>query len=75
MTRILLSLLLAWTCYAPTPFSATNRAALTFMASQPPFTGRLLIMDYSLTDDPEAPFEFLATNGLAPYSPPMFTQP
>jgi hypothetical protein len=61
-------------CWAATPFSATNRAALTFMASQPPFTGRLLVMDYDLTNG-AAPFKFLATHGLAVYSPPMFTQP
>lgn len=58
-------------CWAATPFSSTNRAALTFMASQPPFTGRLLIMDYSLTDDPGAPQRFLTTNGLAVYAPPL----
>lgn len=60
-----------WGCWAATPFNATNRAALTFMAAQPPFTGRLLIMDYSLTDDPGAPQRFLGTNGLAVYSPPI----
>ena len=58
-------------CWAATPFSATNRAALTFMASQPPFTGRLLLLDYSLTDDPGAPQRFLATNNLAVYAPPL----
>lgn len=58
-----------WGCWAATPFSATNRVALTYMASQPPFAtngvSRLLIMDWSLTDDPGAPQRFLATNGLA----------
>ncbi len=58
-----------WGCWAATPFSATNRAMLSHMASQPPFTGRLLIMDYSLTDDPGAPQRFLSTNGLAVPSP------
>lgn len=58
-----------WGCWAATPFSATNRVMLTFMAAQSPFTGRLLIMDYSLTDDPGAPQRFLSTNGLAVYSP------
>lgn len=60
-----------WGCWAATPFSATNRAALTYMASQPPFTGRLLIMDYNLTADPGAPHRLLETNGLAVYQPPM----
>lgn len=68
-----------WGCWAATPFSATNRAALTFMASQPPFATngvtRLLIMDYSLTDDAGAPQRLLATNGLAVYSSPMFSEP
>lgn len=61
----------AWGCWAATPFSATNRVMLNYMASQPPFTGRLLIMDYSLTDDPGAPQRFLATNNLAVPSPPL----
>ncbi len=60
-----------WGCWAATPFSPTNRAALTFMASQPPFTGRLLIMDYSLTEAPDAPRLFLGTNGLEVYAPPL----
>lgn len=64
-----------WGCWAATPFSATNRVALAFMASQPPFTGRLLIMDYDLTAAPDAPRLFLGTNGLAVYTPPPFTQP
>ncbi len=59
-------------CWAATPFSATNRVMLDYMASQPPFTGRLLIMDYSLTDDPGAPQRFLATNNIAVYAPPIF---
>jgi hypothetical protein len=58
-------------CWAATPFSATNRVLLNYMASQPPFAGRLLIMDYSLTDDPGAPQRFLGTNGLAVPSPPL----
>jgi hypothetical protein len=60
-----------WGCWAATPFSSTNRPALTFMASQPPFTGRLLIMDYDLTNG-AAPFEFLTLHGLAPYAPAPF---
>lgn len=60
-----------WGCWAATPFSSTNRVALTYMASQPPFTGRLLIMDYDLTADPGAPHRFLATNNLAVYAPPL----
>lgn len=60
-----------WGCWAATPFSVTNRVMLTYMASQPPFTGRLIIMDYSLTDDPGAPQWFLTTNGLAVLSPKL----
>ena len=60
-------------CWAATPFSATNRVLLNYMASQPPFATngvtRLLIMDYGLTDDPGAPQRFLGTNGLAVYAP------
>ncbi len=68
-----------WGCWAATPFSPTNRVLLTYMASQPPFAtngiSRLLIMDWSLTDDPGAPHRFLETNGLAVYAPPLFTAP
>jgi hypothetical protein len=64
-----------WGCWAATPFSATNRVLLTYMASQPPFATngvtRLLILDYSLTADPGAPQRFLATNNLAVYAPPL----
>ena len=61
-----------WGCWAATPFSPTNRVLLNYMASQTPFTGRLLIMDYSLTEAPDAPRLFLATNNLEVYAPPMF---
>lgn len=65
-----------WGCWAATPFKATNRVALSFMASQPPFATngvtRLIIGDYDLSTDPAAPFRLLETNGLAPYAPPMF---
>lgn len=65
-----------WGCWAATPFRATNRVALSYMASQPPFATngvtRLIIGDYDLAADPGAPFRLLETNGLAPYSPPMF---
>lgn len=62
-----------WGYWAATPFSSTNRAALTFMASQPPFTGRLRILDYNLTNA-TAPFDWLAGQGLAVYAPPMFAE-
>ena len=62
-----------WGCWAATPFKATNRVALSLMASQPPFATngvtRLIIGDYDLTADPAAPFRLLETNGLAVYSP------
>ena len=65
-----------WGCWAATPFRATNRVALSYMASQPPFATngvtRLIIGDYDLTADPGAPFRLLETNGLAPYAPPLF---
>lgn len=65
-----------WGCWAATPFRATNRVALSYMASQPPFAtngvSRLIIGDYDLAADPGAPFRLLETNGLAPYAPPMF---
>lgn len=64
-----------WGCWAATPFRATNRVALSYMASQPPFATngvtRLLIGDYDLAADPAAPFRLLETNGLAVYSPPL----
>ena len=60
-----------WGCWAATPFSPTNRVLLSYMASQPPFTGRLLIMDYSLTEAPDAPRLFLGTNGLEVYAPSL----
>lgn len=64
-----------WGCWAATPFRATNRVALSAMASQPPFATngvtRLIIGDYDLSD-PGAPFRLLETNGLAPYAPPLF---
>ena len=64
-----------WGCWAATPFQATNRVALSYMASQPPFATngvtRLIIGDYDLSD-PAAPFRMLETNGLAVYSPPLF---
>lgn len=56
------------------PFSATNRAKLNVLTNTPPFAGVTLVLDYDLTNG-AAPFEFLATHGLAPYSPPMFTAP
>lgn len=66
-----------WGCWAATPFRATNRVALSYMASQPPFATngvtRLIIGDYDLAADPGAPFRLLETSGLAPYAPPMFT--
>lgn len=66
-----------WGCWAATPFRATNRVALSYMASQPPFATngvtRLIIGDYDLAADPGAPFRLLETNGLAPYAPPMFS--
>jgi len=65
-----------WGCWAATPFSQTNRVLLSYMASQPPFetngVTRLIIGDYALSADPVAPQRMLSTNGLAPYSPPMF---
>lgn len=65
-----------WGCWAATPFRATNRIALSYMASQPPFATngvtRLIIGDYDLSTDPAAPFRLLETNGLAPYAPPLF---
>lgn len=65
-----------WGCWAATPFRATNRVALSYMASQPPFATngvtRLIIGDYDLSSDPGAPFRLLETNGLAPYAPSMF---
>ena len=61
-----------WGCWAATPFRATNRVALSYMASQPPFAtngvSRLIIGDYDLSDA-NAPFRLLETNGLAVYSP------
>jgi hypothetical protein len=59
--------------WCATPFSATNRAKLNVLIVTPPWTN-VLVLDYPLTNG-AAPFEFLATHGLAVYSPPMFTQP
>jgi len=56
--------------WCATPFSATNRAKLDTLTNTPPFTATL-VFDYDLTNG-AAPFEFLATHGLAPYSQPMF---
>jgi hypothetical protein len=56
------------------PFSATNRAKLDALTNTPPFAGVTRVFDYDLTNG-AAPFEFLATHGLATYSPTMFTQP
>jgi hypothetical protein len=60
--------------WCATPFSATNRAKLDALTNTPPFAGVTRVFDYDLTNG-AAPFEFLATHSLAPYSPPMFTQP
>jgi hypothetical protein len=60
--------------WCATPFTATNRAKLNVLTNTPPFAGVTLVLDYQLTNG-AAPFEFLATQGLAPYAPPMFTQP
>ena len=60
--------------WCATPFSATNRAKLNVLANTPPFAGVTLVLDYDLTNG-AAPFEFLATHGLATYAPTMFTQP
>ena len=60
--------------WCATPFSATNRAKLNVLTNTPPFAGVTLVLDYNLTNG-AAPFEFLATHGLAAYAPPMFTQP
>ena len=63
-----------WGCWAATPFKATNRVALSLMASQPPFATngvtRLIIADYDLSDA-NAPFRLLATNGLAVATPSL----
>lgn len=65
-----------WGCWAATPFKATNRVALSYMASQPPFATngvtRLIIGDYDLSTDPAAPFRMLQTNGLAVATPSLF---
>lgn len=58
--------------WCATPFSATNRAKLTVLTNTPPFAGNVLVLDYSLTSQPSAPFDFLSTNGLAVYAPPIF---
>jgi hypothetical protein len=44
-------------------FSQTNRVKLNVLTATPPWTN-VLVFDYPLTN-PTAPFEFLATNGLA----------
>jgi hypothetical protein len=51
--------------WCATPFTATNRLKLNVLTNTPPFAGNVLVLDYSLTSQPTAPFEFLATNGLA----------
>ena len=51
--------------WCATPFTATNRLKLNVLTNTPPFAGNVLVLDYSLTLQPTAPFEFLATNGLA----------
>jgi hypothetical protein len=60
--------------WCATPFSATNRAKLNVLANTPPFAGVTLVLDYDLTNG-AAPFEFLATHGLAVYSPAPFQTP
>ena len=57
--------------WCATPFSATNRAKLNVLTNTPPFAGVTLVLDYDLTNG-AAPFEFLATHGLAVYSPAPF---
>jgi hypothetical protein len=57
--------------WCATPFSATNRAKLNVLTNTPPFAGVTLVLDYDLTNG-VAPFEFLATHGLAVYSPAPF---
>ena len=57
--------------WCATTFSATNRAKLSVLTNTPPFTVTL-VLDYDLTTNSTAPFAFLATNGLAVYSQPMF---
>jgi hypothetical protein len=57
--------------WCATPFSATNRAKLNVLTNTPPFAGVTLVLDYNLTNG-AAPFEFLATHGLAVYSPAPF---
>lgn len=61
--------------WCATPFNATNRAKLNVLTNTPPFSGNVLVMDYDLTADPDAPRLFLSTNGLAVYTPPLFTAP
>jgi hypothetical protein len=58
-----------WCC---APFSPEKRALLNQLA---PLIPGILITDFDIDNAPGTPFEFLATNGLAPYAPPMFTQP
>jgi hypothetical protein len=53
-------------------FTATNRAKLNVLTNTPPFAGNVMVLDYSPTAMPSAPFLFLATNGLAVYSPDIF---
>jgi hypothetical protein len=59
--------------WCATPFSATNRAKLSALIVTPPWTN-VLVLDYPLTNG-AAPFEFLATHGLAVYSPAPFQTP
>jgi hypothetical protein len=52
-------------------FTATNRAKLNVLTNTPPFAGNVRVLDYSPTAAPAAPFQFLETNGLAVYAPPL----
>ena len=51
-------------------FTVTNRAKLNLLTNTAPFAGNVILLDYSI-HDPAAPFAWLTTNGLAPYSPPL----
>ena len=50
-------------------FTPTNRAKLNVLTNTAPFAGNVILLDYSIRD-PAAPYAWLATNGLAPYSTP-----
>ena len=58
--------------WCATPFNPKNRAKLNVLTNTPPFTGNVLVLDYSLTANPSAPFQFLSTNGLAIPSSSVF---